>query len=84
MSDELVSSNMALLNSDPTEALVVSVAIEAIDVRSTVGTLGKSPEVGFVFLSGIFGLEGEFTASIKGSLTVIAPEATAGEAGAAK
>ena len=53
---------------------------DAIDDRSTEGTEGISSEaVGFVFLSGIFGLEGEFTASINGSETVIAPEAKAGE-----
>ena len=69
---------MALLNSDPTEAL--EFISDAIDDRSTGGTEGKSSEaVGFVFLSGIFGLEGEFTASINGSETVIAPEANAGE-----
>ena len=71
---------MALLNSDPTEAL--EFISDAIDDRSTggCGTEGKSSEaVGFVFLSGIFGLEGEFTASINGSETVIAPEANAGE-----
>ena len=71
---------MALLNSDPTEFLDVSVVIEdATEDRSTWGTEGKFM-LGFVFLSGIFGLDGEFTASIKGSETVIAPEATAGEA----
>ena len=78
---EEVSSmeTMALLNSDPTEAL--EFISDAIDDRSTGGgTEGKSSEaVGFVFLSGIFGLEGEFTASINGSETVIAPEANAGE-----
>jgi hypothetical protein len=69
---------MALLNSDPTEAL--EFISDAIDDRSTEGTEGKSSEaVGFVFLSGIFGLEGEFTASINGSEMVIAPEANAGE-----
>ena len=78
--EELSSmETMALLNSDPTEAL--EFISDAIDDRSTgVGTEGKSSEaVGFVFLSGIFGLEGEFTASINGSETVIAPEANAGE-----
>ena len=82
--EELSSmETMALLNSDPTEAL--EFISDAIDDRSTGGTEagcteGKSSEaVGFVFLSGIFGLEGEFTASINGSETVIAPEANAGE-----
>ena len=77
--EELSSmETMALLNSDPTEAL--EFISDAIDDRSTEGTEGKSSEaVGFVFLSGIFGLEGEFTASINGSETVIAPEANAGE-----
>ena len=77
--EELSSmETMALLNSDPTEAL--EFISDAIDDRSTGGTEAKSSEaVGFVFLSGIFGLEGEFTASINGSETVIAPEANAGE-----
>ena len=74
---EEVSSmeTMALLNSDPTEAL--EFISDATDDRSTGGK--SSEAVGFVFLSGIFGLEGEFTASINGSETVIAPEANAGE-----
>ena len=87
--EELSSmETMALLNSDPTEAL--EFISDAIDDRSTGGTEagcteGKSSEaVGFVFLSGIFGLEGEFTASINGSETVIAPEAKAGEGEAIK
>ena len=66
---------MALLNSDPTEAL--EFISDATEDRSTEGK--SSEAVGFVFLSGIFGLEGEFTASINGSETVIAPEANAGE-----
>ena len=74
--EELSSmETMALLNSDPTEAL--EFISDAIDDRSTGGK--SSEAVGFVFLSGIFGLEGEFTASINGSETVIAPEANAGE-----